>query len=106
MDPKSLLSSITYVDTERSIVAGQMKITHTEYEIHLYEDKLTASTNEFNLMHVWDISYKTFSDDANLFLSPPASPAPHHALRNAARCLCSLLFPRIARASGHLRNCR
>ncbi|ALS75305.1 hypothetical protein AUC31_08760 [Planococcus rifietoensis] len=66
MDPKSLLSSITYVDTERSIVAGQMKIIHTEYEIHLYEDKLTASTNEFKLMHVWDISYKTFSDDANL----------------------------------------
>ena len=66
MDPQSLLSSITYIDTERSIEAGQMNIIHTEYEIFLYEDKLIDSTKEFNLRHVWDISYKTFSDDANL----------------------------------------
>ena len=66
MDSQNLLSSITYIDTERSIEAGQMKIIHTEYEICLYEDKLTAQTTHFHLTHVWDISYKTFSDDANL----------------------------------------
>lgn len=66
MNQENLLSSITYIDTERSIEAGEMKLIHTEYHLHLYEDFLDASTDKFNLENVWDISYKSFSEDTNL----------------------------------------
>lgn len=66
MEQSNLLSTITCVNTERSIEAGEMKIIKTEYDLHLYEDELVASTTKFNLMNVWDISYKTFSDKGNL----------------------------------------
>lgn len=66
MEYSNSLSTITYVDTERSIEAGEMKIVKTEYDLHLYEDVLVASTTKFNLINVWDISYKSFSDEGNL----------------------------------------
>lgn len=66
MEQSNLLSTITCVNTERSIEAGEMKIIKTEYDLHLYEDQLVASTTKFNLTNVWDISYKTFSDEGNL----------------------------------------
>jgi hypothetical protein len=66
MDNANLLSSITYVDTERSIEAGELKIIQTEYILHLYEDTLMASTTHFKLDNVWDMSYRSFSDNANL----------------------------------------
>lgn len=66
MEQSNLLSAITYVSTERSIEAGEMKITKSEYDLHLYEDVLVSSTATLSLANVWDISYKSFSDDANL----------------------------------------
>lgn len=66
MDSTTLVSSLTCVDTQRSIEAGEMKVVHTEYDIHLYEDALIAPTSTFSLANVWDISYKSFSEDANL----------------------------------------
>ena len=66
MEQSNLLSAITYVNTERSIEAGEMKITKSEYDLHLYEDVLVSSTATLSLTNVWDISYKSFSDDANL----------------------------------------
>ncbi|MGI2328607.1 hypothetical protein [Planococcus sp. YIM B11945] len=66
MANSTVLSTLTYIDTERSIEAGEMKIVQTEHNLHLYEDALTASTTEFNLANVWDMSYRSFSDEANL----------------------------------------
>ncbi|MDN7246818.1 hypothetical protein [Planococcus shenhongbingii] len=66
MDRENLLSSITYIDTERSIEAGEIKLIHTKYDLHLYEDTLVAFTTHYHLENVWDISYKSFSEDANL----------------------------------------
>ncbi|TWT24859.1 hypothetical protein [Planomicrobium sp. CPCC 101110] len=66
MDNSNLLASITYIDTERSIEAGEMKIVHTEHALHLYEDTVTASASHFHLANVWDMSYRSFSDEANL----------------------------------------
>ena len=66
MDQKNLLSSLTYIDTVRSIEAGEMKIVKNEHDLHLYEDMLIASTTKFSLTNVWDISYKSFSEDTNL----------------------------------------
>ncbi|GKW46457.1 hypothetical protein [Planococcus sp. NCCP-2050] len=66
MDQSNALSTITYIDTERSIEAGEMKITQSEYSIYLFEDHLIASTTKFSLDNVWDISYKSFSEEANL----------------------------------------
>lgn len=66
MDQLNLLSSITYIDTERSIEAGEMKIVETECNIQLYEDTLVTSATKFHVANVWDISYKSFSSDASL----------------------------------------
>ncbi|RNF38688.1 hypothetical protein [Planococcus salinus] len=66
MDQTNLLSSLTYIDTVRSIEAGEMKIIKNEHDLHLYEDTLIASTKKYNISNVWDISYKSFSEDANL----------------------------------------
>lgn len=66
MEQSNLLSTITYVNTERSIEAGEMKIIKSEFDLHLYEDVLVSSTATLNLTNVWDISYKSFSNDANL----------------------------------------
>lgn len=66
MEQSTLLSTITYIDTERSIEAGEMKIVKNEHSLSLYEDVLIASGTEFSLANVWDISYKSFSDNANL----------------------------------------
>lgn len=66
MDNPNLLSSLTYVDTKRSIEAGEMKIVQTEHALHLYEDTVTAATVHFPLTNVWDISYRSFSEEANL----------------------------------------
>ena len=66
MDNSDLLSSLTYIDTERSIEAGKMKIVQTEYHLHLYEDTLTAAHTHFKLANVWDMSYRSFSNEANL----------------------------------------
>ena len=66
MDQTNLLSSITYIDTERSIEAGEMKIIETECNIHLYEDILVTSATKFQVSNVWDISYKSFSAETNL----------------------------------------
>lgn len=66
MEQDNLMSSITYTDTERSIEAGEMKIVKTENNLYLYEDTLVASSTKFSLANVWDISYKSFSDEANL----------------------------------------
>lgn len=66
MEHSNLLSTITYVNTERSIEAGEMKIVSSEYNLHLYEDVLISSSATLSLTNVWDISYKSFSDEANL----------------------------------------
>ncbi len=66
MEQSSLLSTVTYVNTERSIEAGELKIIKNEFDLHLYEDVLVSSTTTLKLANVWDISYKSFSDDANL----------------------------------------
>lgn len=66
MEQDNLMSSIAYTDTERSIEAGEMKIIKTENNLYLYEDTLVASSTKFSLANVWDISYKSFSDEANL----------------------------------------
>lgn len=66
MEQSNLLSTITYVNTERSIEAGELKIITSEFDLHLYEDALVSSSTTLHLNNVWDISYKTFSDDANL----------------------------------------
>ena len=66
MEQLNLLSSITYIDTERSIEAGEMKIIETECNIQLYKDTLVTSATEFHVANVWDISYKSFSSEANL----------------------------------------
>lgn len=66
MEQSNLLSTITYVNTERSIEACELKITKSEFDLHLYEDVLVSPTATLNLTNVWDISYKSFSDDANL----------------------------------------
>lgn len=66
MDQINLLSSLTYIDTVRSIEAGEMKIIKNEYNLQLYEDTLIASAKEYEISNVWDISYKSFSEDANL----------------------------------------
>ncbi|WP_033543806.1 hypothetical protein [Planococcus sp. CAU13] len=66
MEQSNLLSTITCVNTERSIEAGELKIINSEYDLQLYEDVLVSSTATLSLENVWDISYKTFSDDANL----------------------------------------
>lgn len=66
MDQPNLLSSITYIDTERSIEAGEMKIIETECNIQLYEDTLVTSGTWFQVENVWDISYKSFSSETNL----------------------------------------
>lgn len=61
-----LLSSVTYIDTERSIEAGKMRIVQTECRLELFEDEVIASAAVFKLPNVWDVSYKSFSQDANL----------------------------------------
>lgn len=66
MEQSNLLSTITYVNTERSIEAGELKIIKSEFDLHLYEDVLVSSSTTLSLTNVWDISYKSFSDDANL----------------------------------------
>lgn len=66
MDHANSLSSITYINTERSIEAGEMKLIHLEHHLHLYEDTLVASTTKYSLENIWDISYKSFSEEANL----------------------------------------
>lgn len=66
MDPLTLLSSITYIDTERSIEAGELKIVETQRNIHLYRDTLVTSATQFHVANVWDISYKSFSSEARL----------------------------------------
>lgn len=66
VDHTNSLSSITYIDTERSIEAGEMKLVHLEYHLHLYEDTLVAPTAKYHLANVWDMSYKSFSEEANL----------------------------------------
>lgn len=66
MEHSNLLSTVTYVNTERSIEAGEMKLIVSEYNLHLYEDVLISSDTTLSLENVWDISYKSFSDDANL----------------------------------------
>jgi hypothetical protein len=66
MGSLNLLSSLTYFDTERSIEAGEMKIVQTEYNLHLYEDTLTAFQTHFKLANVWDMSYRSFSSEVNL----------------------------------------
>ncbi|AQU78062.1 MULTISPECIES: hypothetical protein [Planococcus] len=66
MDQVNLLSSITYIDTERSIESGEIKITDTECNIHLYEDIVVTSATKFQVANVWDVSYKSFSSEASL----------------------------------------
>lgn len=66
MDQLNLLSSITYIDTERAIEAGEMKIVETECNIRLYEDTLVTAGTKFQVANVWDISYKSFSSEASL----------------------------------------
>lgn len=66
MDQVNLLSSITYIDTERSIEGGEMKIVDTECNIHLYENILVTAATNFYVANVWDISYKSFSSEASL----------------------------------------
>ncbi|ALS79954.1 hypothetical protein ACQKDD_03670 [Planococcus kocurii] len=66
MDQVNLLSSITYIDTERSIEFGEIKITDTECNIHLYEDIVVTSATKFQVANVWDVSYKSFSSEASL----------------------------------------
>ena len=66
MDSLKVLSSITYIDTERFIEGGETKVVKTQYSLQLYEDTVNAATTSFNITSVWDISYKSFSDDANL----------------------------------------
>ena len=66
MDHLKLLSSITYIDTERSIEAGEMKVVETERNIDLYKDTLITPGTQFHVANVWDISYKSFSSEARL----------------------------------------
>ncbi|ANU26651.1 hypothetical protein [Planococcus versutus] len=66
MDSLDLLSSITYIDTERSIEAGEMKIVETECNIQLYKDTIVTPGTQFHVTNVWDISYKSFSSEARL----------------------------------------
>lgn len=66
MDRLVKLSSITYTDTERFIEAGEMKIVHNKCHLHLFENGLATSESDFPLTNVWDVSYKSFSSDANL----------------------------------------
>lgn len=66
MDHLNLLSSITYIDTERSIEAGEMKVIETERNIDLYQDTLITPGTQFHVKNVWDISYKSFSSEARL----------------------------------------
>ncbi len=61
-----LLASVAYIDTERFIEAGEMRIVQTEYRLQLYQDEVITSASVFKLPNVWDISYKSFSQDANL----------------------------------------
>lgn len=66
MDHLKILSSITYIDTERSIEAGEMKVVETERNIDLYKDTLITPSTQFHVENVWDISYKSFSSEARL----------------------------------------
>lgn len=66
MGNSNVLSSLTYVNTERLIEAGELKIVHTEHALHLYEDTVIDSATQFHLNNVWDVSYRSFSDEANL----------------------------------------
>lgn len=61
-----LLSSVAYIDTERFIEAGEMRIVQTEYQLQLYKDEVIASASVFKLLNIWDVSYKSFSQEANL----------------------------------------
>lgn len=61
-----MLSMLPCVDTERSIEAGQIKMVQKEYELRLYKDTLIASTTEYALANVWDVSYKSFSEQTSL----------------------------------------
>lgn len=66
MGNSNLKASITYIDTERSIEAGEMKIVHTEHALRLYEDTVSTAAAHFHLENVWDMSYRSFSDEANM----------------------------------------
>lgn len=66
MSQAGVLSSIVYIDTERFIEAGEMRIVQTEYRLQLFENEVVASASVFKLPNIWDVSYKSFSQDANL----------------------------------------
>lgn len=60
----SIIYSQQFIITTRSIDLGQQHYTDTEQFIDLYEDKIITPLKKFLLYQVFDVSYKSLSDES------------------------------------------
>lgn len=53
-----LIASHPYIKVERRIEWNEQKYIETNHLLRLFSDRVISSTNEFNLEHVYDMSYR------------------------------------------------
>lgn len=60
------IAFVTYVDIERVVGYEEVEIVHHRRTLELFDDELVTSGVIYPLANVWDISWKSFSDDSGL----------------------------------------
>ncbi|MEH7381609.1 hypothetical protein V7138_14200 [Bacillus sp. JJ1533] len=53
------IASHPYIVVQRKIEWNEQKYIETHHQLRLFEDRILSSVNEFQLDHVYDVSYRT-----------------------------------------------
>ena len=64
---KQIVSTITYSTVERIMGWYDQKTNRIDHHIHLYEETISTTKNTFKLEHVYDMTFKPFSNGSGFF---------------------------------------
>ncbi|RFB18374.1 hypothetical protein DZB84_05545 [Bacillus sp. HNG] len=53
------IASHSYIVIQRKIEWNEQKYIETHHQLRLFEDRILSSANEFQLEHVYDVSFRT-----------------------------------------------
>ncbi|WP_010283508.1 hypothetical protein [Bacillus timonensis] len=55
----NFITSHPYIVIQRKIEWNEQKYIETQHQLRLFDDRILSSVNEFQLEHVYDVSYRT-----------------------------------------------
>ncbi|RIV03107.1 hypothetical protein [Bacillus licheniformis] len=62
------IAAVSYYKTERTIDFNRQTYTKKQNQMCLYNDKILTASRQYRLEHVYDVSYRPFSEAGLLYL--------------------------------------